>query len=49
VGDSDLSTCVRKKIEFSIDSLTEWPIFKFCGLNLGYLLKGGVFSLPIFI
>jgi hypothetical protein len=38
----------EKKTEFSVGSLTEGPTFKFWGLNLGYLLDGGVFSLPIF-
>ena len=48
VGDSDLSVRERKKTEFSLGSLTEGPTFKFWGLNLGYLLEGGVFSLSIF-
>jgi hypothetical protein len=38
----------EKKTKFSVGSLTEGPTFKFWGLNLGYLLKLGVFSLPIF-
>jgi hypothetical protein len=38
----------EKKTEFSVGSLTEGPTFKFWGLNLGYLLEGVVFLLPIF-
>jgi hypothetical protein len=48
VGDSNLSARERKKTEFSFGSLTEGLTFKFWGLNLGYLLERGVFSLSIF-
>lgn len=39
----------RKKPELSVSNLTERPTFSFFELNLGYLVEGGVFSLPIFI